>query len=597
MNRIALPKIPPLVSAALLLVLVVFTYLPVLSGGFIWDDDLYLTRNPLIAAPDGLARFWFSTEAMDYYPLSSTTLWLEWRLWGMDAAPYHITNVALHFTCTLLLVAVLRALRLPGAWIAGALFACHPVNVEAAAWIAQRKSLLALVFCLAALLAWLRAEGRRGPLVLLPALIFFAASLLSKTSQITLPPVLLLLAYWRQGCITRSDVIRSAPFFVLAAVAGLVTIWFQDTNAIAHHDVRPEGFLSRLAASGWTFQFYLTHAFVPHDLAIAHPRWNVDPAQLLHWLPLVASLLLAAAAWALRRHDRAATFTALATYAAFLLPVLGFLDIGFMKYSLVADHWQYGAIPALAALAAALAVRTRLGTVAALGIVLLFAFHSRERAALFADEELLWADNVEQQPESGKGWYGHASSLIHDGDLPAARAALLKSARLLPHDASVHHNLGIVHALLCDSTNALTACEQALRLEPEKHAVRLTIAHVHVMAGRHREAAAEYEHVLAALPANDTAATRLAHILATAPDEKLRNPARALQLLQPYVTNPEPHWRPLEIHADALLALGRTTEARAELTRAHARAIALHAHPETIAALHRRIAALPPPGP
>ena len=89
MSRSAFRKRPPAIHparttwlVALLILLTVLAYLPVLRAGFIWDDDTFLVDNPLIKSADGLYRFWFTTAAPDYFPLTSTTFWLEWRLWG-----------------------------------------------------------------------------------------------------------------------------------------------------------------------------------------------------------------------------------------------------------------------------------------------------------------------------------------------------------------------------------------------------------------------------------------------------------------------------------------------------------------------------------
>src|ERR1043166_4900823 len=71
-------------GAMLLAGLALVVYLPALDGGYVLDDDLYLTNNRMIADDGGLYQLWTTTQTdttMDYYPVSNTTLWIEWRLW------------------------------------------------------------------------------------------------------------------------------------------------------------------------------------------------------------------------------------------------------------------------------------------------------------------------------------------------------------------------------------------------------------------------------------------------------------------------------------------------------------------------------------
>src|SRR5262252_4956122 len=71
---------------------VLVSYWPILDGGFLLDDDRLLTENAIVQSPDGLARFWFTTEPVDYWPVTSTTLWFEWRLFGPHPGGYHAMN-------------------------------------------------------------------------------------------------------------------------------------------------------------------------------------------------------------------------------------------------------------------------------------------------------------------------------------------------------------------------------------------------------------------------------------------------------------------------------------------------------------------------
>ncbi|HEX3599322.1 MAG TPA: hypothetical protein VHU84_04225, partial [Lacipirellulaceae bacterium] len=124
------------VFALILAVVTIFVYLPAWNGGFIWDDDQYVTKNPLLTATDGLWRIWFSLDSpSQYFPLTYTTLTIERALWGLDPTGYHWVNILLHVANALLLWRLLARLAIPGAWLAAAIFALHPVQVESVAWI------------------------------------------------------------------------------------------------------------------------------------------------------------------------------------------------------------------------------------------------------------------------------------------------------------------------------------------------------------------------------------------------------------------------------------------------------------------------------
>lgn len=101
--------------ALALFVAILLAYHPVLQAGFIWDDDKYVTRNPLLAAPDPWRRIWFSLDApSQYFPLTYTTFYLERAFWGLNPAGYHLMNLLLHAANALLVWRILARLRVPG---------------------------------------------------------------------------------------------------------------------------------------------------------------------------------------------------------------------------------------------------------------------------------------------------------------------------------------------------------------------------------------------------------------------------------------------------------------------------------------------------
>src|SRR5262245_41566140 len=147
----------PASGAAVLLLLVVLVYAPALQDGFVWDDDDYVTANATLRSWDGLRRIWTEPGAVpQYYPLTFTSLWLDYRLWGTAPVGYHMTNVLLHAVNAVLLWRVLAGLGLAGAWAAAAVFALHPVHVESVAWVTERKNVLSGALYLGTLLAYLR---------------------------------------------------------------------------------------------------------------------------------------------------------------------------------------------------------------------------------------------------------------------------------------------------------------------------------------------------------------------------------------------------------------------------------------------------------
>ena len=321
------------------------------QGGFVWDDDLLLTSNPAIPRADGLAIFWWPPQedkvlahaVSDYWPITWTTLWLEWRLWGNHPTGYHVTNILLHAVSAVLLWRLLKVLRLPGAALAAAIFAVHPVCAASVAWISERKNTLSMVFYLLTLLAYVRFDTRGGKGWYVLAVMAFVTAMLCKTQVIMAPLVLLGLAWWRRGRITGRDLSAVAPLLVFAAGFAAVTLWFQRQYALGLVPSRRRG-SSRLAAAGIIPWFYLYKTLVPADLMMVYPRWDVSPLNPLSYVPGVLLVVALAGCW-LRRKTWGRPVLAASGYSLVVLfPVLGFFEMSFARLSLVSDHLQYAAI-------------------------------------------------------------------------------------------------------------------------------------------------------------------------------------------------------------------------------------------------------------
>src|ERR1700677_5184862 len=208
----------------------ILAYLPAIGGGVLWDDDAHITK-PARESLHGLWRIWFSLGAtQQYYPLLHSAFWLEHRFWGDAVLGYHLVNLAQHALAACLVVLIVRRLALPGAWLAGLVFALHPVSVESVAWISEQKGTLSAVFYLASALVYLRFDQTRRRSSYFWALGLFVLAFLSKTVTATLPLALLVIFWWQRGRLGwRRDIRPLLPWIVLGAAAGILTAWVERT--------------------------------------------------------------------------------------------------------------------------------------------------------------------------------------------------------------------------------------------------------------------------------------------------------------------------------------------------------------------------------
>jgi Tfp pilus assembly protein PilF len=485
------------VARGLLLVVLTFiAYAPALRSGFVWDDALYIRDNPLIKAGDGLRRFWCTTEFTDYYALSNTSFWLEWRLWGDRPLGYHATNILLHALNALLIWKLLRRLQIPAAWVAALVFALHPVNVMSVAWISERKNVLSLLFALLAALAFLRWDDTRKRYWYVCAVVSFALALLSKAAVVMLP-VLLLCVWWRRGHVDRRDCVATIPFFALSLVMGLITIWFERQHGIVNEVVRTDNFAVRLLGAAWAIWFYIGKAVWPVNLAVIYPRWQIDVGTVFAWVPLLALVAIGAVCWKFRATWGRGVMFALGCFVVMLFPVLGFFNVAFMAYSFVADHWQYMALPSIIALACAggakVAARWRWFPAVAAAVVAALGFGTWRQTRVWRDEKSLWTDTLAKNPAA---WMAHnnlGNVLLAQGRADEAATQYRETIRLKPDYGNAHYNLGIASFQRRDYGEAVNQFGDATRLKPQSAEAHNNLGAALVNVGRTNDAIAEFE--------------------------------------------------------------------------------------------------------
>src|SRR5437763_11951468 len=316
--------------ALVLAVLTILVYRPAWNGGFLWDDDIYITKNELLTAPDGLRRIWVSFDSpSQYFPLVYTTFRVEHAFWGLNPTGYHWVNLLLHVANALLVWAVLVRLKVPGAWLAGAIFALHPVQVESVAWITERKNVLMGFFFLLTLLAWLAFVDERTkrpwPFYAL-ALIFYMLALSAKATACTLPAALFLILWLQKKAINWRRTFEILPFLVLGLAMGLLAMWWeryhQGTSRAAITFLSP---IERVLVASRAVWFYLSKLIWPSNLTFIYPKWTISPEHLLDYIWLVAAMAVCVAIYWLRRYYGRSVEVSAAFFVAGLSSLLDFI--------------------------------------------------------------------------------------------------------------------------------------------------------------------------------------------------------------------------------------------------------------------------------
>ncbi len=476
--------ISPWLSVVALLALVSLVYWPTLGNGYVSDDLIYVQGIRELASLGGLRDIWCKLGTIpQYYPLVHASFWFEYRLWGLDPRGFHAMNLATHFLVTLLVWRTLSRLRVPGSWLAAAIFAVHPVQVESVAWASERKNLLSAAFALASMLAYLRfapfeappanGDTRRTAIgYYLLALALYLASLASKTVTVTTPAVLLVIRWWKTGRLAWRDVRPLLPFLALGLPLACLTVWMERAHVGATGAAWNLGPIERILIAGRAVCFYLGKLAWPHPLGFVYPRWRVDSHAPWQWIFPTGVAAGLALLWTVRERVGRGPLAAGLMFVGMLFPALGFFDVYPFLYSFVADHYQYHAsVAPIALTAATMAVASRRAGSGAPALQLAGA------AAIIAVLGLL----------------AHRQTLAYRDDETLIRA----TAASRPDSWSARYRLGVVFQNEHRYEEAIGEFREALRLFPEYARLHAAIGVDLVSLGRLDEAAAEFGRALA----------------------------------------------------------------------------------------------------
>jgi len=401
----------------LIAALAFFVHLRGVTNDFVnWYDQRYVQENPLNkdVSLDGLGKLWsLGSFAGPYYPVTLTGYWAMYSVAGRNPVLYHLTSILLHTltACLIFMIVSEIAGSKLAAVVAGVLFAVHPVQVEAVAWVSELKTLLSAPLMLLALHWYIRADriSKSGRMALLrvAAVICYAIALLASPIAIVFP--LLIVLY--HVCYSRRSVSKIGamivPYVICSVVSGLLSL-----NAYGiggQETLRVGGSVARwVMIACAVFVKYLQMLIVPAGLSVIHglpfSSANTAGIQLLSFLVCVGMVV------ALVFYGR--QWPALGFWGGWLLisyiPVSGIFPLK----TILQEHYLYMLLPGAVALCGVgLAellrenrhLRWPAGIAVCLG-VLLFSTASVDRIGTWRNSLTLWRDglrNIANHPLPG----------------------------------------------------------------------------------------------------------------------------------------------------------------------------------------------------
>jgi tetratricopeptide (TPR) repeat protein len=507
--------------------LTVWIYWPSLRGEFIWDDNWYLTNNPLMRGVSGLWKFWAQPGSwVEYYPVQETVQWAQWELWGTETLGYHLTNVALHIISALLVWRLLAKFGLRLAWVGGVIFAVHPVQVESVAWISELKNTLSLPFFLLAMCSWIDFEESRRQEDYQNALGLFLLALLCKITMAPFAVVILLYAWWKRGRVDLLDLKASGPFFIIAIGLGIVSMvvghLYLERGHAPPDKIDMGSLFERIGGAGVITMVYLARVFLPVGIMLGHPQWQVS---FVAWIGYVGWLALLGMGWWI--WTKRATWgrhmaLGLGFFLITLAPFLGFETVSYMKFTWVLDHLLYipmigiiGLVVAgLGSLEGKLPTGGRFVVMGMVGVLVIgMAAESRTFAGLFLNEQTLWSYTLQRNPDF---WMGHdnlGEALLVQKKYAEAIPEFEAVIRLKPDFDEGYYNLGVALDESGKTAEAEAKYREAIALNPSNARAYLTLADLEKTKGNIAEAEDLLRHAVAVNPNYSAAQIDLGDIL------------------------------------------------------------------------------------
>ncbi len=468
----------------------------VVDNDFInYQDNSYILENDLV---QGVSLDVFAEPVENkYQPLSILSLAFNYQSAKLEAETYHWTNLILHLVNIVLVFYFLYLLsgrKFLVGFIGALIFAVHPMNSEAVAWLSARSALVYGFFILLSLICYLKQEESKKHWWQVAAILTYLLALLSNPAAIAFPFVLLAIHYWKGATMDKAFGLKWAQFWVISLGFLVMAMYFQQVGSMEG------GFVNTLMNSTYAFSLYLLKFFVPFQLSILHPSpmagaapilYSISPVILLAFIGLIFWTMRSARVWAF----------ALLFFAANIFWFMPFLQ---NSESIISENNAY-----IAYLGFAFAVAHTIHhflqqkedkqkligkSLAGLGMVaiLAFAYMSHERVTVWKDNFNVWEDAVQKYPNAAYVAYAYKGDYYrYQQNYTEALNQYNQSVAINPNYGAVYHRRALMHHELKNLKAAESDYLRAIEFGEGKYMSYANLCKLHRMEGDYEQAMKE----------------------------------------------------------------------------------------------------------
>jgi protein O-mannosyl-transferase len=520
-----------------LIVVIVFgCFYNVLGNGFVWDDALSLVENPHYRGLSGSHLSWMFKTFHDanYHPLVWVSFGLDYVLWGMNPAGYHLTNLVWHIINSVLFFHLITLFvlsdRLPNdiphrntilaCSTAGTLFfAIHPLRVENIAWLSARADLMCAAFYMLTVMSYLKyvktLNGKRKWYIY--TLIFFIFSLLSRAWGVTLPIILLIIdAYplrrlnWEK-VFTRSNmaiILEKIPLIIFSIDAGYLALLAKSQRA-GMLNLDQHSWLDRIMQSAYGLIFYLWKTLIPIRLSplyILDQHFNPFETQYIISALLVMAILIGLLKYINRLPGLAICFLC---YTIIVSPVLGIVQVG---PQVAADRYTYISCLPFGILVGAGLYRFQsilkkkrhdvMVSAALLSLLTSFFFLSTGQSKIWHDENSLWTHAISVNRDNYVAYWNRGLFFDDQKNYEGALKDYSNAIRCNPTDDKYYNNRGAIRKMQGNIQEALEDFNNAIKINPKSPEPYANRATIHASRSNLKQALHDYQKALEVAPQN-----------------------------------------------------------------------------------------------